>query len=92
MQTLAGLSALTRLRLGSNEYSSIVMPFCKELASLQSTSIKDLTMFLRKVHEVGAGAAAVDNSIKYLVCMPKEQGTRHQLPAWLGLFCNPALI
>ncbi len=58
MQTVAGLSALTRLRVGSNVRSDISMPRCKELACLHSTSIQDLTAFLGQVLEVGAGTAA----------------------------------
>ena len=59
MQTVAGLSALTRLRLAMGKHTgcSSSMPTCKELASLHSTSIEDLTVDLQQVLEVGGWTA-----------------------------------
>jgi len=49
VQTVAGLSALTYLHLGSAYQSEAVMPGCKELACLRSTSLRNLTVSLSQV-------------------------------------------
>jgi len=49
VQTVAGLSALTYLHLGSVYQSEASMPGCKELACLRSTSLRVLTVALNQV-------------------------------------------
>jgi len=49
VQTVAGLSALTRLHLTSSITRSSRGPRCKELACLHSTSLKELSVELDQV-------------------------------------------
>ncbi len=55
MQTVEGLSALTRLIMGSSEHSDPTTPRCDELASLRSTSLQDLSLEVRKLQGCGWG-------------------------------------
>jgi len=54
VQTLAGLSALTRLEWhpSGQDVRSSMLPCCQELACLRSTSLRDLTMTIHQVPEV----------------------------------------
>ncbi len=65
VQTLAGLSALTRLRLGSKWCRSYSMPGWKELEGLHSTSIEDLTACLEQVLEVEAEMTTMTNNARH---------------------------
>ena len=48
-QTLAGLSALTKLYLDAGSEYGSAMPGCEELACLYSTSLQHLTIYLKQV-------------------------------------------
>ncbi len=49
VQALAGLPALTRLYLKSDIKHGPLVPSCEELAYLNSTSLRDLTVFIDQV-------------------------------------------
>ncbi len=51
VQTVAGLSALTRLGLYPSGQDHSVMPRCEEQACLHSTSLRDLSITIKQVLE-----------------------------------------
>ena len=58
MQTVARLSAMTRLRLASFGAHVSNIPGCEELACLRGSSLEDLVLSLHQVPEAMAWAAS----------------------------------